>query len=451
MRIKLIPLLLILALTAGGVFAATKVGWISNNTTASPTQSRPSQSQAHKPAVPAAYDTSCASSKTIKERVPVLLVHGWNGRPLQWGNSKDMSGIYGALKGLPVLTTAFNYQDYNQAWVTHPAIGSALSQKINCLANASKAGGGKGKVIVVAHSMGGLATKRALALGGADRYVDRVFTLGTPYEGSGLGSIADEFTRSHCRRVDSHSSQCPPMAFEGLREFNPLIKALPDWPDHTGVMAMGGDVKTRFPEMDLGGDTFVSTSSALAGGQHPELGGGQLVYHCTGEALAPMDALCSHDNLPNYKPIQEQIKRSIQRYIDGLNGRTISYAGLTLQVPSSWKVTQRNTDSIRVESSQGCEPRRDETWCPWFMIYKLQGPALDYGDIPCENDAEASVQMQQVQVRVGGVVAKKTTLACPSDPPRFAFHLWDVPSRRVLVQGEDEGMLTDRLTNAHWN
>jgi len=37
-------------------------------------------------------------------------------------------------------------------------IGSALATTINLLSTASAAGGGSGKVIIVAHSMGGLAT-----------------------------------------------------------------------------------------------------------------------------------------------------------------------------------------------------------------------------------------------------------------------------------------------------
>lgn len=46
------------------------------------------------------------------------------------------------------------------------------------------------KIVVVAHSKGGLDTTAALFVNGADRFVSKVVTLGTPFEGSFLADLA---------------------------------------------------------------------------------------------------------------------------------------------------------------------------------------------------------------------------------------------------------------------
>jgi pimeloyl-ACP methyl ester carboxylesterase len=128
---------------------------------------------------------------------PVLLVHGFRDRPATWaaGGSRSMVAQIGMIPGVKVVTP-FDYSQENTNWVTDPAIGPKLAAEITCLARTSANHGGPGKVIVVAHSMGGLAVRCALDPGcsgsGAARasQLGLVVTLDTPNLGSPLGGSA---------------------------------------------------------------------------------------------------------------------------------------------------------------------------------------------------------------------------------------------------------------------
>ena len=85
----------------------------------------------------------------------------------------------------------FDYADASTQWVTDHQIAQQLATTINSLADQSKAAGGPGKVIVVAHSMGGLATRCASAAScsgvtGAAAHIAALITFGTPTLGSFL-------------------------------------------------------------------------------------------------------------------------------------------------------------------------------------------------------------------------------------------------------------------------
>lgn len=122
-----------------------------------------------------------------KGKLPVLLVHGFDSGVGMWGagNSPLDKAIESSKSGV---ISYFNYEANHFDWVTNENIGSKLAQTIDCLAQKSHASGGKGKVIVVAHSMGGLAARYA-----ANQVVDGrpvadelglVITLATPHLGS---------------------------------------------------------------------------------------------------------------------------------------------------------------------------------------------------------------------------------------------------------------------------
>ncbi len=87
--------------------------------------------------------------------------------------------LIGQLQTVPgVAPFTFDYHEHSGRWVSDPpSIGPALGDAIDCLFDRS----GSEKVIVVAHSMGGLATRYAL---GEDRdradKVSTVVTFGTP-------------------------------------------------------------------------------------------------------------------------------------------------------------------------------------------------------------------------------------------------------------------------------
>ena len=135
-------------------------------------------------AAPASAQDQCTDPGTS---TPVLLVHGWSGDFTGW---TAMAAELRTISGVSV-DDSFDYGHVNDQWVTHPDISKALAQRIDCLAHRSTVNGGNGKVVIVAHSMGGLATRCASSTscsGGPDitGKLGAVITLGTPNEGSFL-------------------------------------------------------------------------------------------------------------------------------------------------------------------------------------------------------------------------------------------------------------------------
>lgn len=114
-----------------------------------------------------------APGLTLGTTTPVLLVHGFTEKPDVW-TTGERAGRRGTQRlpsmvqaistalGSKVTVVAFDYTSANTRWVTDPAIGPQLATCIAWLARTSAAQGGPGKVIVVAHSMGGLAVRCAL-------------------------------------------------------------------------------------------------------------------------------------------------------------------------------------------------------------------------------------------------------------------------------------------------
>lgn len=114
-------------------------------------------------------------------------MHGIISGPKFWQPDDPQSLFKLADKVDGAAAYAFSYRDAGLSWVTDDRIGPALADTINCLAEES----GR-QAVVVAHSMGGLATQFALAQDGGKiaKNVAKVVTLGTPFEGSLLLSVS---------------------------------------------------------------------------------------------------------------------------------------------------------------------------------------------------------------------------------------------------------------------
>jgi pimeloyl-ACP methyl ester carboxylesterase len=139
-------------------------------------------------------DHSCATS--LGGTLPVVFVHGWRKNAHDWDT--------GAKRVLSpgVTPIQFDYEKQHTNWVTDPHIGPALAKLILCLGRNSELSNGPGKVVLVGHSMGGLAIRCALQVScsqviGAADYVAQVITIGTPTHGSYLryGGTAGEVAR----------------------------------------------------------------------------------------------------------------------------------------------------------------------------------------------------------------------------------------------------------------
>jgi pimeloyl-ACP methyl ester carboxylesterase len=418
--------------------------------------------------VPASASTkqriTCATASEVGTQVPAVMVHGWHGSQDNWTDGPhSMSEALATIQGIK--PTYFNYPEVHHEWVTHPEIGDKLAEYISCLAAASRKGGGHGKVIVIGHSMGGLAAQ--LAVSQTAPYVDLVFTLGTPYKGSVLANGIDIAIKAWCLvnpAAAAYAPECKSEVYGGLSAFSKQAAELPPWPDRTGVVAMASNVKLPITILDgwklkqvdvsTGSDLVVPTKSALASGKRSSFDSGSSAFSCRLETPLPKLASCWHSGMMNHPPIQRAVKQTIENYLAYLRGTTIQFAGLTLTVPTSWKVTDRADNYLKVEDRAHCGTRESygasRDWCPWFMVYKAQG-TNDFGNIQCDNDPNTDVKMQKFTVAVGGIRTQEYLFTCPSDPAKYAFRYWSLPSKKVIIQGEDGGMLDSRLPSAQWN
>lgn len=239
------------------------------------------------------------------KKMPVLFVHGFTGSPSSWGLTKYV----------PVKDYAVNQFDYtrtNTRWVTDPSIGDALATTIVCLATRSASSGSPGRVIVVGHSMGGLAARLAVSktIDGtpvADR-VAGVITIGTPYAGAWLANVSDVTGGVSVLNRKMYTwlrDQCPasqPLMLDGMCGLvthlntpaahamvigSSDLKSLPAWPAGLPVHTIAGEldvtVQVLFgPKQALGtlGDTFVGGASGTAGFTGALPTGGIKEIHC---------------------------------------------------------------------------------------------------------------------------------------------------------------------------
>ena len=301
----------------------------------------------------AAASASCDGG--VGGRTPIVLVHGFNSDAGTWHPDTRATLAAPAVR---FCTTAFNYGPVSTNWVTDPAIGSELSARILALANASRRGGGSGRVVVVAHSMGGLAIRCAAstACGGSDatgQVLAAVVTFGTPNHGSflkGYGAsnpenvladtlsaachIADPFDvntvlKGLCGQIRALGTSAAAAAFT---PGSAQLRELPDLPADVPVLAVAGSLKlgTSFwgrPPKILGdvGDLLVNQESALAAARTVRGLGGPSVRDCGVFDLTVLvrqyGVTCTHlseTNNPDWLIVVQQLIRTLDRTNDPL-------------------------------------------------------------------------------------------------------------------------------------
>jgi pimeloyl-ACP methyl ester carboxylesterase len=156
----------------------------------------------HAAASPTAGCANVQPSPVAAGTTPILFVHGINSDPATWtkgtvsGTSQaPLNYVESALGTSQVTGYTFDWSKYSGfhagsklSWVTGPPAsgpGPLLAQAIECVA-----GEAGHKVIIIAHSMGGLVTKYASTIDSVSSDIAAVFTLGTPFKGSWLDSTA---------------------------------------------------------------------------------------------------------------------------------------------------------------------------------------------------------------------------------------------------------------------
>jgi pimeloyl-ACP methyl ester carboxylesterase len=302
-----------------------------------------------------AAKASANCAPDIGRRAPVLLVHGFLSNEATWNQGHpSMIQALGQVGGLYVRT--FDYSRVNTHWVTDKNIGQPLADRIACLAAASRQAGGPGKVVIVAHSMGGLATRYAASLDSGGRPVESLLglliTVGTPHLGSFLMAelsqpklYADEHTLSFLigascgaadvasfgampdgvrKLCDQAAAGNSPAAFAmtpGSRE----LRKLPPMPGAVPVQAIAGSVdqvafgvgehplRVELPKV---GDLVVEEDSATAQHSTPGAGGGTTIVHCDNFVLplGPMPD-CGHLKETSNPLVEQSVIASIKQYL----------------------------------------------------------------------------------------------------------------------------------------
>ncbi len=301
--------------------------------------------------------TECGSAvrrvSQARTGTPVLLVHGFAGGPSDFrrrlADRPSMIDAIDAVDGAAAYT--FDYSRRSLEWVTDPAIGARLGEAIACLAGVHDE-----PVTVVAHSMGGLATRQAQGTVVDGRPVAdsiaRVVTIGTPFEGAQLlgfgggfaGDVAAELIDTALRACSTDLARRPTDTFrprrapqrsfcgllgatetaavQGMIPDSAELAALPPWSDAVRVVPIAADVVVGvdgpfgFSESFSAGDFAVAVPSAVADASP---GVRPFVARCHaslfGLVAAIDDSPCSHANELANRRIIRHVREAVRRSV----------------------------------------------------------------------------------------------------------------------------------------
>ena len=326
------------------------------------------------PAGGAAASLRCANvtqPAIVTGNTPVLFVHGIDSGPATWTQGSvgltltpPLDYVDSALGTRQQVTGyTFDWSAYSGlkpgsklSWVNGPPApgpGPLLAQAIECVAGKS----GR-KVIIIAHSMGGLIAMDASTIGSASKDIAAVFTLGTPYSGSQLDSAAtgpylpvSQATGAACAFGGSLNPPSPggkqhakpSGGIEALcrvvsQADDPGMKAMRadadpgtgwhtlKWPGGFPVFPLAASIQATWqplplfgPQVTLAdlGDFVVGTTSELDGGTAPTVtctvpGGSALAFPALLGAVTASS--CLHTNEPDNQALLDDIIGTIKRH-----------------------------------------------------------------------------------------------------------------------------------------
>jgi pimeloyl-ACP methyl ester carboxylesterase len=440
---------------------------------------------AAQPAAQPATARAEASDKCISSfggRTPVLLVHGWS------GEVKNLGTLADSLSDTPgILVERFNYKNANDQWVNHQAIGPALAKRIACLSDASLKGGGDGKVIVVAHSMGGLAARFA-----ADQIIDGrkvadmlrlVITLGTPHKGSLWGNVITGPVTSICQGVVGNLTFNPllglmtgeelclqGLALRGLAKWSDELNRLADFPKGVPVKAIAGHYVARVSLFDMppilidtASDGVVGVDSATEQYTEQGKGDGKMVFRCESESLTVFP--CHHTALPNAPRVQNEVRESIRQNLSSTSAvtperetlplpkhrmETTFLPGMHVPYLENWAGAMSEAGSVlNVVDNSSCHG--SNATCPHIMFINMDAEQnRSYADKPVAMATQGSSCVptnspayqpakHKTRVTVGGESADyyEQQLCPPGITPQLKAYVWVVKGKGLVVSASD--------------
>lgn len=434
-------------------------------------------------------------------KVPVLMVHGFNSNADIWRGSGSLSEVLQDIDGIdPVY---FDYSAVHSQWVTNQAIGPSLANTIDCLAQTSLKNGGKGKVIVIGHSMGGLATRYAASQTVDGRKVadqiGLVITLGTPHKGSSLGNIGTQTATFVCRSAVANfvpilsifvsADDClANLALKGLGVGSKELQALPPFPANIPVRAIAGNtrifVQLFYTDIVKEGtsDLVVGVDSATAEFTDTRKGDGKFEFSCDlrrygqGVNTSLQGGQCSHNGMYKTGYVQESVKQGVEEYLSSTTrppvptGRIVTlFNKLTMTYLNVWEGAQSIPGQVEnIVDHSLCKDIAAK--CPHIFIANLDSDygMTTYGDDPLATIAQtgctqstttAPSPLQLVETfDIDGVATDYYIQNCSAGQSGVeVVHYWYVANRDVLVTTKrtsaDEVSLDNLravLRNATW-
>ncbi len=418
---------------------------------------------------PAIANNDLTCDNGFGAKVPVLMVHGFGGDPGLWSKPSSSTSFEKVLRSISNIYVArpFDYSKDNTHWVTNPNIGPKLAATIDCLSQASLKGHGKGKVVLVGHSMGVLAIQFAANQTVAGRKVadeiGHVVAIAAPSLGSGYSNV--------CQAFSAIDRRCDAPAAKALAYGSKELHDLPPFPANVPVRTIAGHatyvghILFAQIKVDLLGDKTVFVTSAAHSHTEKGNGDGSKVYDCETSEVFPTDndASCTHAALVSADYVQADVKKSIQAYLTSTTLPITNLYGLGLHLGPEWKVQEETTSSgVRdATDSSHCSSPDD---CATFSVF---GPTfLDVGpwkevlsDLPeCSAGLQASTgHITEKGTRlVGGRTATYYEAdLCAEGSPRETIHLWKLDQPNVLITtltgyGHDVTNMDELLQGASW-
>jgi len=353
--------------------------------------------------------------------IPVVFVHGWTGRSEHTpqregafshiidlmanraGKASVGRSLIGQLQdagGTTVYT--FDYHDLSARWVTDPGIGKPLADALSCVATVHGH-----PAVVVAHSMGGLATREALSLlktsgTSISSIVSDVVTYGTPNDGSWVASVVDAGTTAAaiasyipgatgkviaavqgllvtcgavttssltntgmCGLLPSFLSSARSEAGKALRIGSPEGKALAPWPKEVTVHALAGSADLEFARIRWFGLGSTSLGSAQVGdfivGTESAYGGAALSQNVS--CRYTLDEAGSRDDKMAYL-WQLKTANEVRESVSGIQDSACFHGNLMRTVEltnTALGVVADRVDELNVEADIPAELRGE--WC----------------------------------------------------------------------------------------
>jgi hypothetical protein len=421
-------------------------------------------------------------------KTPALLVHGWTGDREDW--TKGQPSMYDALsRSSKIALDRFDYKPVNDQWVTNPAIGPKLAAHIDCLSRASVRGGGNGKVIVVAHSMGGLAARFAANQTVSGRSVadelGLVITLGTPHEGTLLANAGTSLLTGLCQGAVGNLTFNPllglmmdkeaclqNLAIKGLSQDSHEMRSLLRFPTQVPVKAIAGHVSTKVDiffskvDVDTKSDTVVGVDSATVEYTDKGVGDGRVVFDCEGDLRQKLP--CMHTELPSASYVQAEVKASIEKYLASIKpkpapkpsatGKAYTMFGMTLRLDPQWTV--RGDESIGTTIATNCSGDP----CPQLAISSVDWLGSQsvgtMGDLP-ECSGGESTHGSLVGKGTRAIGNKSATYfeaeLCAPGIPSETMRVWEIRGDKhlMLTSTESSGFRVSNLdailASASWN